>query len=80
MLAELPKGKAMPWMRLLLIVGMLTIALSCSGTGSTKTEESPFRQRIRLVNDYKRCMREAGEDQAKMAACEDYLRAAEAIE
>ena len=44
-----------------------------------KAQEKVAEERLRLVEEYQDCVEEAGDDQTKAAACESYLRAAEAL-
>jgi hypothetical protein len=47
--------------------------------GAYKAQEQVARQRMDLVNKYQACMKAAGADQAKAAACDSYLKASEAL-
>ena len=46
---------------------------------SYNAQEKIHEERLRLVDDYKKCLDKAGEDKAKAEACEKFLRAAEAL-
>ena len=63
---------------LILIVG---IAASCSSPQDKayKAQERLHRERLKLVDEYKKCLKKAGDDKVKMEACDQYLRAAEAL-
>ena len=37
------------------------------------------QERLKLVDDYKKCASKAGEDKAKLESCDSYLKAAEAL-
>ena len=36
-------------------------------------------ERLKLVDEYKKCVKQAGEDKAKVEACDSYLKAAESL-
>ena len=44
-----------------------------------KAQEDVANRRIQLVNQYQSCIKDAGGDQQKAAACDSYLKAAEAL-
>lgn len=74
---------------LLLIVGCaLIFTLSCSSAErkaqrserrANQAQESVHQERLKLVEDYKKCLQKAGADKEKTEACDSYLRAAEAL-
>jgi len=37
------------------------------------------RERLELIDQYKSCMKKAGQDKEKQAGCEQYLKAADAL-
>lgn len=45
-----------------------------------EAQEELTRQRLDLVEKYKKCVADAGADQAKVEACDSYLKAAEALQ
>ena len=68
-----------------LIIGMLT---ACSTpeekahkaqAKSHNAQEKIHNERLKLVDDYKKCLEKAGDDKTKVEACDQYLRAAEAL-
>ena len=68
-----------------LIIGMLT---ACSTpeekahkakAKNYNAQEKIHTERLNLVNEYKKCLEKAGEDKTKVEACDQYLRAAEAL-
>ena len=63
---------------LALIVGT---ALACSSPQDKayKAQEKVHKERLKLVEKYEKCMKDAGEDEEKKKACEQYLKAAEAL-
>jgi hypothetical protein len=63
---------------LALIVGM-TLACSSPQDKAYKAQEKVHKERLKLVDQYKNCLKEAGEDKQKIEACDQYLKAAEAL-
>jgi hypothetical protein len=47
--------------------------------GSYEAQEKVARERLSLVNKYQECVKEAGDNQQKAAACDSYLKASEAL-
>ena len=46
---------------------------------SYKAQEEVARERLRLVDEYQKCVKAAAGDAAKAEACETYLKAADAL-
>ena len=46
---------------------------------SYNAQEKIHKERLKLVDDYKKCLEKAGEDKTKVEACDQHLRAAEAL-
>ena len=44
-----------------------------------KAQESIHKERLKLVDEYKKCLGKAGTDKVKVEACDQYLKAAEAL-
>ena len=42
-------------------------------------QEKIHKERLQLVDDYKECLKKAGDDKQKTEACDQYLKAAEAL-
>ena len=63
---------------LAIIVGM-TLACSTPQDKAYKAQEKVHKERLELVEKYQKCMKDAGEDEQKKAACDQYLKAAEAL-
>lgn len=77
------------------LIRTLAIAAACSGLltacstpqdRAAKAQESAYdaqedvaKKRLQLVETYQRCVNDAGADQQKAAACDSYLKAAEAL-
>ena len=47
--------------------------------GSSKAQEQVAKERLELTDKYQKCVKDAGGDQQKAAACDSYLKAAEAL-
>ena len=61
-----------------LVIG-LTIACASSQDRAYKAQERIHKERLKLVDEYKKCLKKAGNDKEKVEACDQYLRAAEAL-
>ncbi len=57
----------------------ITLACSTPQDNAYKAQEKVHKERLKLVEKYQKCLKEAGEDQVKKEACEQYLKAAEAL-
>jgi len=44
-----------------------------------KAQERVHKERLKLVDEYKKCLKKAGSDKEKVEACDQYLKAAEAL-
>jgi len=75
--------------KLLLIVtaaGMIAACASPEDKAYTaKAKSSNYQskiaqERLKLVDDYRQCVKKAGEDKPKIEACDSYLKAAEALQ
>lgn len=66
---------------ILLIGFLLVTTLACSGAQKKayKAQEAVHKERLRLVEEYKKCLKKAGDDTEKTEACDSYLRSAEAL-
>ena len=47
--------------------------------GASEAQQKVAEERLKLVNKYQTCVKEAGADQQKAAACDSYLKAADAL-
>lgn len=75
---------------ILLIVGLamvFTLACSSAERRAQKAERRHYdsatdvnKERLRLVDEYKKCLNKAGADIEKSEACDQYLKAAEALQ
>ena len=61
-----------------LVVG-LTLACSTPQDKAFKAQERVHKERLKLVDEYKKCLQKAGDDNQKIEACDQYLKAAEAL-
>ena len=61
-----------------LVVG-LTLACSSPQDKAYKAQERVHKERLKLVDEYKKCLKNAGDDKQKIEACDQYLRAAESL-
>ena len=71
-------------MRVKQFICMFTIALlitSCGGAErkANKSVAAVNKEKLSLVEDYQKCMKKAGTDEARAEACETYRKAAEAL-
>ena len=64
-------------------VAVLAALLLANTTGCillAKPAVERVQKRLSLVDDYEKCVKNAGEDNAKIEACDSYLKEAEAIQ
>ena len=60
------------------VVG-LTLACSSPQDRAYQAQEKVHKERLKLVDEYKKCLEKAGADKEKTEACDQYLKAAEAL-
>ncbi len=72
---------------LIVVIAMLVASCGSSQRRAAKADrkasqaqESVSKERLKLVDQYKACVSEAGDDQQKVGACETHLKAAEALQ
>ena len=67
-------------MLLLLPILALTLA-SCSShqDKAYKAERKVHEERLKLIDEYRACLKKSGENKEKIEACDQYLKAAEAL-
>ena len=65
---------------LLLPIIVLTL-MSCSNPQDKayKAQENVHNERLALIEKYQECLKKAGDDTIKTEACDQYLKAAEAL-
>ena len=44
-----------------------------------EAQEKVHEERLQLIDDYKACLNEAGDDKLKTESCDQYLKAADAL-
>jgi hypothetical protein len=75
-------------LKALFIVCVVVIAVACGGSErkanratarSADSQAKIAQERLKLVEDYKKCVKKAGEDKNKIEACDSYLKAAESL-
>ena len=64
---------------LVFIVLLLTLACSNPQDKAYKAQEAVHKERLKLVDQYQKCIKKAGSDKAKVEACDQYIKAAEAL-
>jgi uncharacterized lipoprotein YajG len=78
----------MGFMKLLGVAALIALLAGCSSPqdkaaqaqeSSYEAQEKVAKERLNLVNKYQQCVKEAADNQQKAAACESYLKAAEAL-
>ena len=62
------------------LLGALVFANTTGCILLAKPAIERVQERLSLVDDYEKCVKKAGEDNAKIEACDSYLREAEAIQ
>ena len=71
-------------MRVAQCVCVIAIVALVAGCGSSqrkvnKSEIAVNEERLSLIEDYNKCIKKAGKDEAKADACDNYRKAAEAL-
>ena len=66
-------------MVILALVFGLTLGCSSPQKKAYRAQESVHKERLKLVDEYKKCIQKAGDDTEKVEACDQYLKAAEAL-
>mgnify|MGYP001827885784 FL=1 len=77
-------------LRMLVLIVVIAMLVASCGTSqrraakadrkASQAEESVSKERLKLGDQYKACVSEAGEDQQKVEACDTHLKAAEALQ
>jgi len=60
-------------------LALLTMACASSQDKAYKAQEAVHKERLSLVDEYKKCLKKADTDKVKVEACDQYLKAAEAL-
>ncbi len=78
----------MKLVKTLIIVCVVVMVVGCGGaerrSHRAKAKSSGYqskiaKERLKLVEDYKKCIKKAGEDNNMIEACDSYLKAAESL-
>ena len=79
----------MKTVKALIFVCVMVMVVACGGSerkanrATAKAADSQSKiaqERLKLVEDYKKCIKKAGEDKNKIEACDSYLKAAESLQ
>jgi len=82
------KGGTMRLVMTLIIVCVAVMVVGCASPENraykAKAKSADYqskiaKERLKLVEDYKKCIEKAGEDNNKIEACDSYLKAAESL-
>lgn len=74
-------NKAMKFKACICILVIAVLATGC-GSGQRKVNKSEAainQERLSLIEDYKKCIKKADNDEAKAEACESHRKAAESL-
>ena len=69
----------------IIIVMTTLLIISCGSSAeraqkrSYEADENVAKERLRLVDEYKKCVEDAKDNETKIEACDSYLKAAEAL-
>jgi uncharacterized lipoprotein YajG len=78
----------MGFMKILGVATLIALLAGCSSPqdkaaqaqqGSYEAQERVAKERLNLVTKYQQCVKDAGDNQQKAAACDSYLKAADAL-
>jgi hypothetical protein len=60
---------------------VMGLALGCASPQDKayKAQGKVHKERLKLVDEYKKCLQKAGDDKTAIEACDSYLKAAEAL-
>jgi hypothetical protein len=79
----------MKTVKALFIVCILLMVVACGSSArranratakAANSQSKIAQERLKLVEDYKKCINKAGEDKNKIEACDSYLKAAESLQ
>jgi len=74
--------------QIIILVALLTVVLSVSACGclgggaerkAHRSQAEVNKEKVKLSEQYQKCMKKAGKDEAKQAQCEQYLKASEPL-
>jgi len=68
-------------LKVFLLVFLVVLMGACQAPErrAYRAETRVQEERLKLVDEYKKCLNQAGEDNEKVEACDSYLKAAEAL-
>lgn len=71
----------MSYVRLFILSAVAFTIMGCASSQDKayEAQEGVHKERLRLVEEYQKCMKEAGDDTMKADGCEQYLKASEAL-
>ena len=71
----------MKYLKFILLVFCVTLIGACQGPERRehRAQTKIHEERLKLVDEYKKCLKQAGEDKAKVELCDSYLKAAESL-
>ena len=64
---------------ILSFLALLIMACASPQDKAYKAQEAVHKERLNLVDEYRKCLEKAGTDKVKVEACDQYLKAAEAL-
>jgi outer membrane biogenesis lipoprotein LolB len=79
----------MDFLKRLCVAAFIALLAACSSSqdkaadaqkDAYKAQESVANQRLKLVDQYQQCVKDAGENKQKAEACDSYLKAADALQ
>ena len=74
--------------QIIILVALLTVLLSVSACGclgggaerkAHRSQAEVNKEKVKLSEQYQKCMKKAGADEEKQAECEQYLKASEPL-
>lgn len=68
-------------LKIFLVVFVAGAIFACASAEDRayKSQEAVNKERLELIDKYKKCMKKADNDKEKEAQCEQYLKAADAL-
>ena len=71
----------MKFMKIFLVVIVAGVILACATAAdkSHKSQTAVNKERLELIDQYKKCMKNAEKNKTEGTECEQYLKAAEAL-
>jgi len=64
---------------LLSTAALAMVACSSPQERAYEAQEQVHEERLKLIDDFRDCMADAGDDKVKAETCDQYLKAAEAL-